>query len=68
QNMVATMNLDLATLLENLSGPSGSPSLPPSPDQPGVPTLPPAPTLPPTSTVPVPGLPCLPGLCTEAGG
>lgn len=67
-NMVATLNLDLATLLENLTGPSGSPSLPPSPEIPGGPTLPPAPTLPPVSAPPLPGLPCLPGLCGGAGG
>ncbi|MBA3338426.1 MAG: MCE family protein [Geodermatophilaceae bacterium] len=63
QNMVATLNLDLATLLENLTGPSGSPSLPPSPEIPGGPTLPTAPTLPPAPTSTLPGLPCLPGLC-----
>lgn len=71
QNMVATLNLDLATLLENLTGPSGSPSLPPSPESPGLPTLPappsaplPTPTPPtPPPTPPLPGLPCLPGLC-----
>ncbi len=68
QNMVATLNLDLATLLENLTGPSGSPSLPPAPEIQGLPTLPAAPTAPTLPTLPVPGLPCLPGLCTEAGG
>lgn len=68
QNMVATLNLDLATLLENLTGPSGSPSLPPSPEIPGGPTLPSAPTLPTAPAPPLPGLPCLPGLCGGTGG
>ncbi len=68
QNMVATLNLDLATLLENLTGPSGSPTLPPAPDLPVVGPLPTAPTVPGLPTLPVPGLPCLPGLCTEATG
>ncbi len=72
-NMVATLNLDLATLLENLTGPSGSPSLPPAPDLFGttppatpVPSSGPAPTVPTAPTVPapplLPGLPSLPGL------
>lgn len=68
-NMVATLNLDLATLLENLSGPSGSPSLPPPPESSGGPTPPSAPAPPafPAPTLPEPGLPCLPGLCAGGG-
>jgi len=64
QNMVATLNLDLATLLENLTGPSGSPSPPPPPE--GLPGSSSSPTAPSLPTLPAPGVPCLPGLCTEA--
>jgi len=74
-NMVATLNLDLGTLLENLAGPSGTPSLPPLPEIPGAPAPTAAapdspgaglPTLPEPPLLP--GLPSLPGLGGGAGG
>lgn len=76
-NMVATLNLDLATLLQNLSAPGAAPTgLPPFENPLGAPA--PAPTAP-TEEIPVPdagrlpqlpGLPYIPGLpgLTEGTG